>query len=319
VNSEKEKSVNKIERVEAVLAGKAPDRPPLTMWYHFGNQHASGANYAKIALEWFEHYDFDLLKLMNDYFYPMPAGLQEVKSAADLAKIVRFEPESCDWKEQLAAVTIVARALKGKAYFLDTAFDPWQSLQRSIAGEHLVSLATSAPAELKRALDVAAENLIAYGRKSLAAGASGIFMSLLSGEDQIDHRLFLEFVKPAAMKVFTALEDLGKMNVAHLHGEKLFRDDVLDFPVPILSWEDRVPSNPSLAEMKQRWPGVVMGGIDNQRVTRVSEAFCRNNAREGLRLGGSTRFIIANGCSVPTWLDPHALAAIVDTVKKSGA
>ena len=311
--------MTKIERVDAVLQGRSVDRPPVTLWYHFGHQHASGEKFAAIALAWFEHYDFDFLKLMNDYFYPMPAGLEEVKSAADLARIVRFAPESCDWKEQLAAVRIVAAKLKGKAYFIDTLFDPWQSLQRSIAGEHLADLVTSAPGPLSKALDVAADNLIAYCRSSLSLGARGIFMSVLGSRNQLDHDVFMEFAKPAAMKVFEGIRDLGTMNTAHIHGQGIYADDVLDFPVSIMSWEDRAEGNPSLAEMKERWPGVVMGGIDNERVTRVSMAACRENVRQGLRLGGASRFMLANGCSVPTWLDPHALAAMVDTAKSAGA
>ena len=310
--------MTKVERVDAVLQGRTPDRPPMSMWYHFGNQHLSGEKYADIALDWFEHYDFDFLKLMNDYFYPMPDGVEEVKSASDLRRIVHFEPESCDWKEQLSAIRIVSRRLAGEAYFIDTVFDPWQSLQRSIAGEHLADLVTSAPDELKRALDVAADNLVAYCRRSLSLGSSGIFMSVLGSESQLDRRLFLEFAKPAAMKVFRAVQDLGKMNTAHIHGDRIYTDDVLDFPVSIMSWEDRSDGNPSLSEMKARWPGVVMGGIDNDRVTRVSTAFCRENVREGLRRGGKDRFILANGCSIPTWLDPRALKAMVETAKSAG-
>ena len=100
--------MTKIERLDAVLRGEKPDRAPISMWYHFGNQHLSGEKYAAIALEWFEHYDFDFLKLMNDYFYPMPEGIEEAKSVEDLRKIVRFDPESCDWREQLVAVRIIA-------------------------------------------------------------------------------------------------------------------------------------------------------------------------------------------------------------------
>jgi uroporphyrinogen decarboxylase len=314
----KERKMTKIERMDAVLQGKSVDRPPMSLWYHFGNQHASGEKFAAIALDWFEHYDFDFLKLMNDYFYPMPAGLEEVKSAADLGRIERFEPESCDWNKQLTAIRIVAERLKGKAYFIDTVFDPWQSLQRSIAGEHLANLVKTAPNELKVALDVAADNLIAYCRKALSLGASGIFMSVLASESQLDRGIFLEFAKPAAMKVFRAVASLGRMNTAHIHGERIYTDDVLDFPVAIMSWEDRTAGNPSLAEMKAKWAGVVMGGIDNDHVTRVSTAFCRQNVREGLRLGGNSRFILANGCSIPTWLDPHALAAMVETAKSAG-
>ena len=311
--------MTKIERLDAVLQGRSVDRPPMSMWYHFGNQHGSGEKFAAIALEWFEHYDFDFLKLMNDYYYPMPPGLEEVESAADLKRVAHFEPESCDWKKQLAAIRIVAERLEGRAYFIDTVFDPWQSLQRSIAGEHLGTLVKTAPNELKAALDVAADNLVAYCRRSLSLGASGIFMSVLGSESQLDRAVFLEFAKPAAMKVFRAIEKLGRMNTAHIHGNKIYTDDVLDFPAAIMSWEDRAEGNPSLAEIKAKWPGIVMGGIDNKRVTRVSKAYCRRNVREGLRLGGTSRFILANGCSIPTELDPRRSAAMVETAKSAGA
>jgi len=62
-----------------------------------------------------------------------------------------------------------------------------------------------------------------------------------------------------------------------------------------------------------------MGGIDIDQVIGVSTAKCRENVREGLHLGGSSRFILANGCSVPTWMDPHALEAMVDTAKAAKA
>jgi uroporphyrinogen decarboxylase len=307
--------MSKIKRLDAVLKGKTPDRPPVCMWYHFGNQHASGKKFAAIALEWFEHYDFDFLKLMNDYYYPMPEGLDEIKSAEDLAQIKPFDPEKVAWKEQLKAVKLVGEALHGKAYFIDTLFDPWQCLLKSLAGEHLADLAITQPDALKRALDVVADNLISYSRKSLELGSSGIFLSLLASQNLLDRELFLEFAKPAAMKVFTAIKDLGRMNVAHLHGAPIYTDDLLDFPVQILSWEDRKPGNPSLEEIKGRWPGVVMGGIDIDQVICVSTARCRENVREGLRLGGDSRFILANGCSIPTWMPPHALAAMVETAK----
>jgi uroporphyrinogen decarboxylase len=307
--------MNKIKRMDAVLKGKEPDRPPICMWYHFGNQHGSGRKYADIAVEWFEHYDFDFLKLMNDYYYPMPEGLEELKSAEDLARLAPFEPESCSWKEQLKAVKHVAAALEDKAYFVDTLFDPWQCLVKGLAGEHLPDLVRTAPDAVKKALDVVADNLAGYARASLGLGASGIFLSILGARDQLNRDLFLEFVKPPAMKLLTAIQDLGRMNTVHIHGVGLYTEDVLDFPARIINWEDRREGNPTLEEMKQRWPGVVMGGIDIGQVIGVTPARCRENVREGLRLGGPSRFILANGCSVPTWMAPNALAAMVDTAK----
>jgi len=309
--------MTKIERVNAVLAGKEPDRPPVCLWYHFGVQHMSGEAFARIALDFFNYYDFDFLKVMNDYFYPMPSGVDEIKTGKDLSKIVPFDPERSDWREQLKAIRIIGKELKKKAYFIDTVFDPWQSLQRNVCGEHLVDLAKRSPRELTKALNVVADNLIAYCRSSIQYGSSGIFMSVLASKEQIDKKLYIQFVKPAAMKVFKAVKGLAPMTTAHIHGDKIFAADVLDFPVPILSWEDRMPGNPSLETMKQKFPGIVMGGIDNNKVTRKTWAFIKENVREGIRLGGKTRFILANGCSIPTWLDPKALKAIVEVAKEA--
>ena len=84
--------MNKIERVRAALAGRPVDRAPFTVWYHFGNQHAPAERTAQVHLEFFDHYDLDLLKLMNDYDYPMPAGMEVIASAADLGKLQPFDP-----------------------------------------------------------------------------------------------------------------------------------------------------------------------------------------------------------------------------------
>jgi uroporphyrinogen decarboxylase len=311
--------MTKIERVDAVLQGKEPDRPPVCLWYHFGHQHLSGEKFAAIALDFFTYYDFDFLKLMNDYFYPMPEGYEEVATGRDLLKLPRFEPERSEWKEQLKAIRILSKALKGQAYLIDTVFDPWQSLQRNVCGEHLPHLAKAYPKELTKALNIVADNLIDYCRKSIQSGAQGIFMSVLASKEHVDRKTYLNFIKPAAMKVFESIKSLAPMNVAHIHGTQIYTNDVLDFPVPILSWEDRLPKNPSLEEMKKRFPGVVMGGIDNTIVTRHTPAFIKRNVLEGIQMGGKSRFILANGCSIPSWMSSKVLKMIVETAKKPPA
>jgi hypothetical protein len=73
--------MNKIERVRATLAGKPVDHPPFAIWYHFGTQHAVADFTARAHLDFFQHYDVDLLKVMNDYDYPMPSGLDTMTTA----------------------------------------------------------------------------------------------------------------------------------------------------------------------------------------------------------------------------------------------
>ncbi|MDR1625557.1 MAG: hypothetical protein LBT33_03375 [Spirochaetia bacterium] len=307
--------MTKIERVDTVLKGGEPDRPPVCLWYHFGLQHASGETFARAALEYFEHYDFDFLKVMNDYFYPMPAGVDEIKTAKDLGKIGRLEADRTPLREQLKAVRLIGKQLKKKAYFIDTVFDPWQALLKGVCGEHLAALAKEAPRQLTKALGFVTDTLIDYCRRSIQAGSSGIFLSVLASKEVIDHRLFLNFAKPAALRLLNAIKFLAPMNVLHAHGARIFTGDVLDFPVSVISYEDRLPGNPTIEEMKKRFPGAVMGGIDNTQVVNRSYAFIKNNVREGLKRGGKSRFFLANGCSIPSWLDARALKTIVETAK----
>ena len=310
--------MDKVERVDRVLNGEEADRPPLTLWYHFGVQHAGGEQFAKLTLEFFNYYDFDYLKVMNDYFYPPAEGLDAVKTKDDLKRITHFDVEKCDWQEQFKALRYISRELKGKAYFLDTVFDPWQSLRRNMAGENIEMLMANEPDAMLAALEVIADNLIEYCKKSLAIGTAGIFMSMYAAKELISRENFLRFVKPPAMKVFAAISELGRMNTAHIHGEDLFFEDVLDFPVKIFNWWDRGPKGPSLQWVKERIAGCVMGGINQKIVARTTREFLSNHVREGIELGGSRRFLLANGCSSDSWGYPPAMKAIVEAAKKGG-
>lgn len=310
--------MNKIERVDRVLKGEQVDCPPISLWYHFGVQHAMGEQFARISLEYFRHYDFDYLKVMNDYYYPTPPGLDTVRTKADLQKFTTFDVERCEWREQFKALRIISRELKGRAYFIDTVFDPWQSIRRSVAGENMEHLAQNEPEALHAALSAASENLIAYSKKSLEIGAAGIFMSVPAAKEIVSRETFLAFVKPYAAKVFAAVSHLGRMNTAHIHGDELFMEDCLDLPVNVFSWWDRGPHGPSMEQVKQRFSGCVMGGIDQTLLTRRSPAFLKAHVAEGVALGGGRRFLMANGCSIDTWVSPEAVRAVVAAARISG-
>jgi uroporphyrinogen decarboxylase len=310
--------MNSIERVETVLEGDATDRPPVSLWYHFGVQHGDGQDFARITLDYFRHYGFDFLKVMNDYFYPVPDGLDAVRTAADLDRLQRFSVEDSPWREQFKALAIIAAALKNKAYFIDTVFDAWQSLNRNLAAENLKSLMAQAPEALAAALDRITDNLIDYSRKVLGLGAAGIFLSIPAGAEILTREEFLAFVKPFARRLLEAISDQGRMTVLHVHGQDLFFDDVLDLPAPIFNWWDRGPNGPSLQWVQARIPGCVMGGIDQTIVARRTRSFLKNHVREGIALGGDRHFFLANGCTIDSWVYPGAIQTIVNTAREAG-
>ncbi len=305
----------KKELVDRVLSGQTVVRPPLSFWYHFGIQHGGGEVFAKTALDYFFYYDFDFLKVMNDYFYPLPKGLKAIQSASDLQHLTRFDPSESAWQEQFKALQIISKALQDQAYFIDTVFDPWQSLNRYLASENMNTFMQSEPQALLDALEVVADNLIDYCKISLGLGAAGIFLSIPAGSEIISREHFLVFVKPFVEKVLNAIEGLGPMTTLHVHGQDLHFDEVTDLHAPVFNWWDRGPGGPALQTVLSRIPGCVMGGIDQTLVARRTSSFLKEHLREAIALGGDRRFFLANGCSIDTWVHPDALKTIVETVK----
>ena len=308
--------MDKIDRLDRVLNGQKVDSPPVSLWYHFGVQHGSGKQFADITLEQFDYYDFDFLKVMNDIFYPPPKGLAAVASAEDLRQIAPLDVEAV-WEQQFTALQRISSQLKGRAYFIDTVFDPWQSIRRAMAGEHIQMLMQSAPDALTDALEVVTDNLIRYCRQSLDIGSAGIFLSVAAGSEILTRQEFLTFVKPFASRLLSAVADQGKMNTVHVHGETLFFDDALDFSAAIFSWWDRGPQGPSLQWVKERIPGCVMGGIDQTIVSRKTPVFLQQHAAEGIELGGRSRFLLAGGCTIDSWVYPESIRAIVAAARKA--
>ncbi len=303
--------MNKKQLVDSVLEGRPVAYPPLSMWYHFGVQHADGETFARTVLDYFRYYDFDFLKVMNDYFYPCPDGLDAVRTGADLKRLAHFDPEQTQWRQQFKALRIIQAALKDEAYFLDTVFDPWQSLNRNLAAENIQHLMDNEPQALLQALDVIADNLIAYCKIALKIGAAGIFLSIPAGSEILSREQFLTFVKPFANKILESIHGLGPMTTLHVHGKELFFDDVLDLPAPVFNWWDRGPDGPALGQVLGKIMGCVMGGIDQTLVARRTRSFLKQHVAQALELGGKERFFLANGCSIDTWTYPGAIETMV--------
>ena len=102
-----EAALNKIERVASALEGKAVDRPPFSFWYHFGLQHMPGRKHAEAEIDFYRVYDLDFLKVMNDYPFPLPDGLEAIETEDDWKRIEPIEASDQCWSEQLTALSII--------------------------------------------------------------------------------------------------------------------------------------------------------------------------------------------------------------------
>ncbi len=300
--------MDKIERVRAAVSGKPVDHPPFAIWYHFGNQHASPERTAQVHLEFFEHYDLDLLKVMNDYDYPMPEGMDVMETPADLKRLAPLDVTRTLMGQQLKALELLAQALGGKALFVDTMFNAWNTLRRNLVKEAMGDLMANHPRELEAALEVVNDNLIRYALASLERGASGIFLSVPASAEFVTPVQYARFMRPFDLRLLNAIRGKGEFHILHAHGEKLHLEQLLDYPVQVISWAD-LNGGPSIAEMRKRTPLALMAGLDHVHFAYVSTRLIRSQAENAISQAGSTKFILAPGCSVATYSFPPLIKA----------
>jgi uroporphyrinogen decarboxylase len=303
--------MNRIERLRAAIAGQPVDRPPFTVWYHFGLQHAPAEDTARAHLAFLEAYDLDWLKVMNDYSYPMPAGLETLDDPRQLARVTPLDPAVIPLGEQLRVVAILAQALRGRALFVDTLFDAWNTLRRNVVKGAMARFMREAPVELERALGAVNETLIRYARASLERGAAGIFLSVTPSEEYVTREQYERFVRPFDLAFLEAVRGEGECHVLHAHGNRVYFDRVLDYPVHAISWADRV-GGPSLREARGMTPLALMGGITHANFQYTAAAAIRAEVRNALAEAGRDRFLLAPGCSLASYTFPELIRAARD-------
>ena len=306
--------MTKIERLRATLAGESVDRPPFSVWYHFGTQHASSERTAQVHLEFFEAYDLDFLKVMNDYDYPMPEGMEVMATPADLQRLTPFDVTRTPMENQLRAIEIISKALRGKGLFVDTVFNAWNTMRRNLVKEAMPKLMADHPRVLQDALKIMNQNLIQYALASLERGAAGIFLSVPATAESVTLEQYEEFMRPFDLQFLKAIEEKGEFHILHAHGEKLYFDRLLDYPVHALSWAD-LNGGPTISEVRRRTSLTLMAGLDHVKFPYVSVRVIRDQVNAALAQAGNTKFILAPGCSVPTYSFPPLIKAARDAVR----
>jgi uroporphyrinogen decarboxylase len=303
--------MNKIERVRAALVGAPVDHPPLTLWYHFGLQHAPADRTVQAHLDFFEAYDFDWLKVMNDYSYPMPDGIETLDRAADLTRVVPLDLERTPLATQLDVIERLARSLRGRALVVDTMFNAWNTLKRNVVNDAMGVFMREHGEALDRALAAVNRTLIDYAHAAFDRGAAGIFLSVPATSESLTRAEFERFMRPHDLALLNAVHGRDEMTVLHAHGGDLYLDRLLDYPVRALSWADR-DSGPSLATMRAQTALPLIGGLTHTHFAYASAATLRAQVREAIAATGGRGLFLAPGCAIPTYSFPELIRAVRD-------
>ena len=293
--------MTKIEHVRATLAGRPTPHPPFFLSYHFGTQCADPELTARAHVACLRGYDLDLLKVMHDYEYPMPEGLEVMSGPEDLRRLIPLDLARGPLAKQLRTVELVAREVKGEALFIDTVFDPWNICRRSLLKEALPAAMREQPAALESALRVINGNLIRYALASLERGAAGIYYAVQAAAEVATPEQYERFMRPFHLEFLEALRGRGECHVLHAHGDRVYFDRLLGYPaLHVLSW-DNVNSGPPIPEMRRQTPLTLMAGLDHKKFHALSAKALREQAYRARREAGNTKFILAPGCTIETW------------------
>ena len=291
--------MTRTERVRATLDGEEVDRPPFCFWHHF-RPHGSGRRLAEATIGFFdEEFDLDIAKIMPDLPYPFPRG--GVSQIDDWHLIGPLPPDQGLFGQRLTCIEQLRDWLGEETPIIYTVFSPLTEAIRIVGSrETLKQHAATEPALIHQALGTLAANLADFSAAAIAAGADGIFLACQgSSADEFSEREYRELGRPYDLQVLRGAGE-GWLNILHIHGDaNLMMDLFLGYPVPVLNWSDRL-AGPSLAEVRARTDKTIMGGLHERGpLTNGSDEQIEAEMRDAISQAGRTRFVLANGCSVP--------------------
>jgi hypothetical protein len=156
------------------------------------------------TLAFHRQFHTDLVKAMSDYPFPKPAG-----------KWHELKVVNNPFPEQLRALEPIREGLRGRAYFVETIFNPWNVAEKMSSPEEVLRLKQEKPKALEAALEAIAESEASHARKAVAmANAQD---GIMTQED------YARFSEPFDRLILDAVSG-APLNILHLRGGKVYLD-----------------------------------------------------------------------------------------------
>jgi uroporphyrinogen decarboxylase len=323
--------VDSRERVEAALAGRKPDRPPIGAWGHTYREEWSPEALARITVERTRRFAWDYVKFQprascfaeafgNEYrpsnhpFQSGPLVRAAVESVSDWERLRLVNQKALD--DQVESIGIVCRELGDRVPVLQTVFSPI-SVAAYLVGKDkrlVVRQLRRQPEVVLPALERIGDVLVDFSQRSVAAGAAGLFYAIsgFASRGSMPQDVYENLLLPLDQRIVDAFPAAAWFNVLHVCGSRIYLDLARRLPVHAVSWASHQAGNPSLAEGQALLEGkAVMGGVA-QRTTllRGPASAIRKEIAEAERETGGKGLILAPGCSVPPRVRAENLEAM---------
>lgn len=304
--------MNRRERFHNAVSGQTVDRPPVTIWMHFATPYMSGDQIAERNVEYLIHYNLDLAKIVSDYRIPLPGNMTRIETVEDFGRIKKISMDEPCFSEQINLLKGV-RARLGEGWpVIDTFFDPIQLILRR-AGFSAMKLIEDNPTKALPMIEAATETVIDYVRELKKIGVDGGFYSTRAAATKASSQgfsdeIYNELMRPFDIAILSEMQ--GMVRMLHACKSHLDLTRVDDYPHEVLSWADRDPTCPTMAEVRKVNDRCLMGGINQSGVIEQNVDQIRADIDEVLALNQGRKFILSPGCTVGSNVPDHVLSTI---------
>ncbi|HQK93258.1 MAG TPA: uroporphyrinogen decarboxylase family protein [Armatimonadota bacterium] len=302
--------MTKRERVLAAIRGDDVDRVPYSFWYHFPMEDKAGPEFIEAEVAFAVHYDVDILKVMHDTPYDLPAGLEWVTKPSDWRALEPLDPRKGGFGRHLDALHAIRKRLPDDRPMVDTLFSPFSYAEKLSRKQTLRHLSED-PDALRHGLAAIAESVGAFGRTAIEDGAiDGMYLASSGGQyDLMPEPQFAEVFLPHHRRVAEMCAPVGVCNVLHIHGTDVMWDLQAQMPAHVLHWSDRTTA-PSLSEARARDARCFAGGVNEVDAHQRTPEELAEQVRAAIGELGGRKLIIATGCAVATDIAEENLLAI---------
>lgn len=319
----------KRDRIMAIAAGEAADRPPVSAWHHFLDVESNPEAFINASVEFQKKFDWDMVKIHpraiyfaeamgNRYDYtnytgPMPKCVHSViESAADLWNITRLPGDEGVLSEQLNVITRMRKILGAEVPMIQTLFSPLAVFIHMAGAKNIgrnkpanseenpaICYLRNHPEGAHIALNAITNTMADYVQRALKAGADGFFYTPLglAREGYLTLDEWNVFGRSYDLQVLEAASN--GFNVLHTCGMYGNPKRFADYPIAVLHWAQSAPGNPAMVG-SESWLGKmgVMGGIDECYFGANKPQSITLQVAESCRQMQGRPFFLAPECSV---------------------
>jgi uroporphyrinogen decarboxylase len=299
------------ETVEAAFGGEPAGRPLVSLWRHWPDEDQDAEQLASAHAGFQARYDFDLVKFtpsgtdcvedwgVQSRFSGDPHGTRDTVGRPNAwLELHPLDFTTARLGRHFGALAALRGELGPTVPLFATAFTPL-TVARKLVGDRAVHDLRRDAAAYRRSLDRIADDTVRYVDQCFDAGADGLFLATqVATRDLLTDDEHRAWAGEHDRRVIETARQRSALLILHAHGSNLLWEQLLDYPTPALNWHDRAVG-PSIAEMRARFGGLLVGGIDEWGcLAEGPVASIRAQVDDAVRQAGDRNLCVAAGCVI---------------------